>query len=145
MADRNWMNGVRVDEWVRGLEPREMREVKRLMEDRLAMSEITAVREETEAARLRAPGENWSASPPQSGLGSGRAMSEAELLTHLFTYHNDPAKVPTYDAINRATRICAEAILHAVPACADRTHALRLIRDVRMWANAAVACDGVSF
>lgn len=72
-------------------------------------------------------------------------MSEERLLKILFTYHNDPSKLPAYDAINRATRICAEAILKAVQACPDRTLALEHIRDARMRANAAVACDGVSF
>lgn len=136
MPDKNWMNGVRVDEWVRGLGPSEMRQAAKMIEDRLFVDEYRDV------SRKEQSEQNWTASPMPS---AGRAMSEAELLTHLFTYHNDPAKVPTYDAINRATRICAEAILHAVPPCADRTHALRLIRDVRMWANAAVACDGVTF
>lgn len=72
------------------------------------------------------------------------ARSE-EKLRILFTYHNDPEKVPIYQAINLATSHCARVILNTVPSCPDRTLALEHIRDARMRANAAIACDGVSF
>lgn len=132
-----------LDKW-RGFSLGVLEEEAKRLHDAIAERRLT---EMGPGAKERA-GENWTASPiPGQGVPTlhGRAMSEAELLTHLFTYHNDPGKVPVYDAINRATRICAEAILHAVPPCEDRRHALQLLRDVRMWANAAVACDGVTF
>ncbi len=37
----------------------------------------------------------------------------------------------------------ALALLENVPAGADRTHALRLIRDAVMWGNKAIALEGI--
>ena len=74
-----------------------------------------------------------------------RPMSDAELLTHIFTYHDDPNKVPNYTAIRTAGKHFAEVVLQNVKPCADRTEALRMVRLAVLWANAALALDGVSF
>ena len=60
-----------------------------------------------------------------------------------FKYHNDPLKVVHYEAINEAARNLAATVMQHTPRCADQSAALRLIRDARMTANAAIACEGV--
>jgi hypothetical protein len=42
------------------------------------------------------------------------------------------------DAISKAFYVIAES----VPACADRTLALRRLQEARMWANAAISFEG---
>jgi len=71
--------------------------------------------------------------------------SDAILLQHVFTYHDDPAKVPNYTAVRTAGKQFAEVILNNVQSCPDRTAALRAVREAVLWANAALALDGVSF
>jgi hypothetical protein len=63
-------------------------------------------------------------------------------LDDMFTYHDDPAKVPKYQAINEAAKAFAKAVIANTSPCADQTSAIRKIRDARMWANAAIALDG---
>jgi hypothetical protein len=66
-----------------------------------------------------------------------------ELLNDLFTYHAPtPEQLPKYAAINAAAKAFAKAILDNTSSCADQSHAIRLIRDARMWGNAAVALNG---
>lgn len=60
-----------------------------------------------------------------------------------FRYHNDPHKVAHYEAINQHARALAQAIMQHTPRCADQSAALRLVREARMTANAAIACEGV--
>lgn len=72
-------------------------------------------------------------------------MSPEEVLTKIFSYHDDPRKIPNYIAIRTAAKHFAEVILQNAPGCADRTRALNMVRDSVMLANAAVALDGVSF
>lgn len=63
-----------------------------------------------------------------------------EDLDELFTYHAPtPDQIPRYEAINEAAKLFAKVIFTNAPECADRTSALRKLRDARMWANAAVA------
>ena len=63
-------------------------------------------------------------------------------IEDMFTYHNDPAKIPAYAAINEAAKALARAIRDACPVCADPSAAIRLVREARMTANAAIALDG---
>lgn len=65
-----------------------------------------------------------------------------EQLEHWFTYHNDPDKAAQYKAINDAALEFSKVVRDNTPACADATCAIRHIRDARMMANAAVACNG---
>jgi hypothetical protein len=60
------------------------------------------------------------------------------------TYHaaTEPQRV-AYKAINTAARLFLETIFLQCPECADRTDALRKVREARMTANAAIACDGL--
>jgi hypothetical protein len=63
-------------------------------------------------------------------------------IEDMFTYHDDPAKIPAYAAINEAAKELARAIRDACPVCADASAAIRLVREARMTANAAIALDG---
>lgn len=75
----------------------------------------------------------------------GRCFSESEILTELFRYHSPtPETLPKFAAINQAAKNFAEVILQNCPSSADRSAAIRLIRDARMTANAAVALNGLS-
>lgn len=47
------------------------------------------------------------------------------------------------EAINVAAKLLAKAILLNAPDCADRSSALRLVREARMTASAAIALDGL--
>lgn len=64
-------------------------------------------------------------------------------LIDMFTYHPPtPGQLPKYAAINEAAKAFAQAVLNNTPPSADQSHAIRLIRDARMWANASVALGG---
>ncbi len=65
-----------------------------------------------------------------------------EQIEDMFTYHDDLAKVPAYSAINEAAKAMARAIRDNCPLSADASAAIRLVRDARMTANAAIALDG---
>lgn len=69
-------------------------------------------------------------------------MITDEQLVNWFTYHNDPAKIGFYERVNQAAITFAREVLACTPASADQTAAIRLIREARMTANAAIACDG---
>jgi hypothetical protein len=70
-------------------------------------------------------------------------LADDESIKEMMSYH-----APDEDQKLAFTNIAAAAIIFAnvlranVPACADRTHALRCLRDARMWANSAVALKG---
>jgi hypothetical protein len=72
-------------------------------------------------------------------------MSHAEILAALFSYHPPtPETLPKFAAINQAAKNFAEIVLQNCPSSADRSAAIRLIRDARMTANASVALNGLS-
>ena len=74
-----------------------------------------------------------------------RAMTHAEILAQLFSYHPPTSEtLPKFAAINQAAKNFAEVILQNCPSCADRSAAIRSIRDARMTANAAVALNGLN-
>lgn len=64
-------------------------------------------------------------------------------LDWLFTYHvPKPDQLPKYEKIRKAAKEFAQVILDETPQCADQSHAIRLVRDMMMWANASIACEG---
>ena len=63
-------------------------------------------------------------------------------IDDMFTYHDDPAKVPHYKAVNDAAKMLFKAVQDHCPDSADRSAAFRMIREARMTANAAIALDG---
>src|ERR1700730_929030 len=76
---------------------------------------------------------------------AARPMNESEVLAELFKYHPPNSEtLPKYAAINQAAKNFAEVVLQNCPGSADRSAAIRLIRDARMTANAAVALNGLS-
>ncbi len=46
-------------------------------------------------------------------------------------------------AIQIAAIEFADTVLHNVPDCADRSTAIRCIREAKMWANSAIALGGL--
>jgi hypothetical protein len=72
-------------------------------------------------------------------------MTEAQTLAELFRYHPPTdSTIPKFAAINQAAKNFAEVVLQNCPSSADRSAAIRSIRDARMTANAAVALNGLS-
>jgi hypothetical protein len=72
-------------------------------------------------------------------------MNDSEIVAEFFKYHApNETTVPKYAAINQAAKNFAEVILANCPRGADRSAAIRLIRDARMTANASVALNGLS-
>jgi hypothetical protein len=80
------------------------------------------------------------------GAGCDRPlMTDAQILAELFRYHApSDLTIPKYAAINQAAKNFAEVVLQNCPSSADRSAAIRLIRDARMTANAAIALNGLS-
>jgi hypothetical protein len=74
-----------------------------------------------------------------------RPMTSEEILAELFKYHAPTEfTIPKCAAINQAAKNFAEVVLQNCPSSADRSAAIRLIRDAGMTANAAVALNGLS-
>lgn len=74
-----------------------------------------------------------------------RPYSTEEIVAEFFKYHPpDETTIPKYAAINQAAKNFAEVILANCPRGADTSAAIRLIREARMTANAAIALNGLS-
>lgn len=81
---------------------------------------------------------------PATGYGLAQ-LSDDEILARLFSYHPPTVEtLPRFQAINQAAKNFAEVVLQNCPAGADRSAAIRQIRDARMTANAAIALNGLS-
>jgi hypothetical protein len=77
---------------------------------------------------------------------AARLDTEDEKLNEIFRYHSpNDVTIPKYEHLRAAAKYFASVILLTVPPGADRTCALRHIRDAVMTANSAVALDGLSF
>ncbi len=65
-----------------------------------------------------------------------------EDLKNLFTYHAPTGdQAERYEKINAAALNFAEVVIENTPKCADQTAAIRQIREARMTANSAIACN----
>lgn len=65
-------------------------------------------------------------------------------IEEVMTYHAPtPEMLHKFDAVREACIACARAIIEHCPQCADRTVALRKLREVRMDANASIALNGM--
>jgi hypothetical protein len=63
-------------------------------------------------------------------------------IDNWFTYHAPTAEtLAAYNAIREAAKVYAEVVNQYVPDCADKTAAVRIIRESVMAANLAVACN----
>lgn len=68
---------------------------------------------------------------------------DLDFLNDVFSYHAPtPEQIPKYEALRAAAKAFAVEVLTYAPACADRTVALRKIREAIMVANSAVALEG---
>ena len=68
---------------------------------------------------------------------------EQPVIDNWFTYHAPSGdQLTTYAKLRTAALEFANAINALVPDCADKTAAIRKVREAVMTANAAVACGG---
>ena len=75
---------------------------------------------------------------PKRGLSG----DEMEALKNQFTYHAPQGdQVERYALINDAAFKFAQTVLECTPRCADQSAAIRQIREARMTANSAIACN----
>jgi hypothetical protein len=86
--------------------------------------------------------------PPQADQGQlvpkDQAQLEIDALTHVFTYQQpDADQIAKMADIRAAALVFALCIRERVPRCADRTVAIRKIREAVMTANAAIMLDGL--
>jgi hypothetical protein len=69
-------------------------------------------------------------------------MMTREDINRWFTYHPPVGSQPArYALLRDAAKAFAFAIVENVPDCADRTAAIRKVREAVMTANAAIACE----
>lgn len=65
-----------------------------------------------------------------------------EDIDHWFTYHRPTEEqIPKYEELRERARSFAQLINELVPECADKTAAIRKLRECVMTANAAIACN----
>lgn len=74
--------------------------------------------------------------------GAERPKITDEQIEHWFKYHPSADKQDSFDAINAAAVVLCKTIRDRCPSSADATDAIRKVREARMAANAAIACDG---
>jgi hypothetical protein len=71
-----------------------------------------------------------------------RPKTTEEKVSDIFTYHNDPSKIPNYNAIRSTAKHLAMVIIDNSPAGQDQALALLYLRQAVMFANAAIALNG---
>lgn len=70
-------------------------------------------------------------------------MVETNNVDKVFKYHAPTQGQPEkYEVLRESAKQFAKKVLENVPPCADRTAAIRKIREAVMTANAAIALDG---
>lgn len=71
--------------------------------------------------------------------------SEGDIVRELFTYHSpNQLQAIAYETVRNAAKHLAEVILANVPHGADRTTAIRKLREAVMTANVGIALNGLS-
>lgn len=74
--------------------------------------------------------------PPERPFGRDQ-------VSDVMTWHApNEEQNAAYEHLQAIFEETAEAILDYCPESADRSHALRQLRDARMWANASIALQG---
>lgn len=64
-------------------------------------------------------------------------------LDNVFMYHAPTSdQLPKYEELRSSAKDFAATIQRLVPDCADRTAAIRKVREAVMTANAAIALEG---
>ena len=66
-----------------------------------------------------------------------------EQIQEINAYHCPAGKDVNFSAVRSAAENFMEILTKYCPPCADRTKALQHVRSARMWANSAIALDGV--
>lgn len=162
MADRLEDDGVDRSDWseeakeyerlVRDHYPNLSDDVARRMlklEQALGLETLVPVVEESRAHLKEIEGrarEAWIKDDVVGAIGNlldteERMKSDAELIETWFTYHAPKDDQPQrYEAIRAAGKELAKTILACCPSSADRTAALRKVREAVFTANAAIAC-----
>jgi hypothetical protein len=70
---------------------------------------------------------------------------EQSQINNWFTYHAPtPEQLVAYNDIRQSAKIYAETVNKHVPECADKTAAMRKIRESVMAANLAIACNATT-
>lgn len=68
---------------------------------------------------------------------------DVSTLQNWFTYHSPTEEqIPKYKAIRDAGLSLAHVINDSMPDCADKTAAIRKVREAVMTANQGIACGG---
>lgn len=63
-------------------------------------------------------------------------------IENWFAYHEPKGdQVERFELIRKTAKVMASVIVRTVPDCADRTSALRKLRETVMTANSAIACN----
>jgi hypothetical protein len=76
-------------------------------------------------------------------MSNERPMSIQEQLNNWFSYHPPIAdQAGRYERIRAAGKVFAEVLVLECPDSADRTVAIRKIREAVYSANASIACGG---
>lgn len=74
-----------------------------------------------------------------------RQLTDEEKLEELFTYHKPEGdQQERYQRLRTAGKILANEILKSCPPCADRSAAIRKVREALMTANASIALKGLN-
>jgi len=74
---------------------------------------------------------------------SGRSDDIINEIANQFTYHPwDQEQIGRGSAVRLALETATQVIVANVPACPDRTVALRKLREARMDCNSAITHDG---
>lgn len=84
--------------------------------------------------------QKWQQTKGWEAIESGVTLENVE---DVFTYHApSQQQMVQYEMVREALILAARTILRVVPRCADRTTAIRKLREARMDANAAIALQG---
>lgn len=68
---------------------------------------------------------------------------QQQALKDVFTYHAPSSEdIANYQSLREAARFFAEVVLVTCPPCADRSAAIRKIREALHVANASIALKG---
>jgi hypothetical protein len=71
------------------------------------------------------------------------AIMDVSVIENWFTYHAPSSdQLVAYDKLRNSAKDFAKAINDLVPDSADKTAAIRKVREAVMTANAAIACGG---
>ncbi len=108
------------------------------------MNEVTEKEENTDDGKHEDPGvfrqEN------QRFMVGNTDLSLAEAVNEVFRYHSPTdEQVERINEIRVAAKLMATAILRVCPHGADRSAAMRKLREVMMTANAAIMVPGARF